>query len=157
MTQRLTLVLVQFYHNAYRSSCATWICGIAIVFYSLFFNYFRAAITMSRKSQNSRRSSPKEPSIEPKQKFEIFANLPFAVFREYTNVRSLIVDRYRLLQDGKNPTNFHIQIHTRDYYDKLSHVDKWDGLFKDLEFIGSESSEKYEKRDLMILNIFFFH
>lgn len=98
---------------------------------------------MSQKSQNvfSRKSEPKEPTDE-ELKREIFANLPLAVFRDFTNVRTLITDKYRQLQDGKEPTIFYVNRKTEEFYNKLSKTDVHDASLKELEFIGSKSDRK---------------
>lgn len=104
---------------------------------------FHVAITMSQKLQKvfSRHSQPKEPT-DREIKFEIFANLPLAVFRDFTNVRSLIVDGYQRLSKDKDPTTFYVNRKIEKYYKNLSQPDEWDKSLKDLDFIGFKSDEK---------------
>lgn len=99
---------------------------------------------MSQKSQKvfSRQSQPKEPTDE-ELKFEIFANLPLDVFRDCTNVRSLIVDKFKQQQQNdKDPTTFYVNRKVEEYYRNLSNPDEWNASLKQLEFIGSKSDEK---------------
>lgn len=116
------------------------------MFYSHFLCVFHVAITMSQKSQKvfSRHSQPKEPT-QQQLKFEIFANLPLAVFRDFTNVRSLIVHKYEQQQKDKPATTFYINRKVEEYYRNLSKTDEWNDSLKDLEFIGSKADEKYIK------------
>lgn len=101
---------------------------------------------MSQKLQEvfSRHSQPKEPT-DQELKFEIFAYLPLDVFRDFTNVRTLIVEKHQQLNSGKSPTEFAIKRKIEKYYENLSNIDEWDDSLKDLKFIGSESDEKYAK------------
>lgn len=97
---------------------------------------------MSQKSHKvfSRKSEPKEPTDE-ELKREIFANLPFEVFRDFTNVSTLISDKYRRLQDGKKwPTTFYVNRKVEEHYKNLSKTDVHDALLEDLNFIGSKSA-----------------
>lgn len=108
------------------------------------FTSLHVAITMSQKSHKvfSRKSEPKEPTDE-ELKREIFANLPFEVFRDFTNVISLISDKYRRLQDGKGPkgpTTFYVNRKVEEHYKNLSKTDVHDALLEDLNFIGSKSA-----------------
>lgn len=98
---------------------------------------------MSQKSQIvlSRHSQPKEPT-EQELKREIFANLPLAVLRDFTNVRSLVIDKYRQLQDGKEPTIFYVNRKTQEFYKSLKNEES-DELLNALEFVGSKTDGKY--------------
>lgn len=98
---------------------------------------------MSQKMQKvfSRKSEPKELTDE-ELKREIFANLPLDVFRKFTNIRTLIAEKYRQLQDGKDPTTFYMNRKTENLYKSLSKTEVHDAILKELEFIGSKSDEE---------------
>lgn len=96
---------------------------------------------MSQKSQKvfSRKSEPKELTDE-ELKREIFANLPLAVFRAFTNVSTLIINKYREQHEGKSPLIFYVNRKTEEFHKNLSKTDVHDASLKKLEFIGSKSA-----------------
>lgn len=101
---------------------------------------------MSQKSQKvfSRKSQPKEPT-DQELKREIFANIPLSVFRNFTNVHSLIAEKHRQSHNGKEPTTFFMNRKTEEFHKGLSKMDVNDESLKNLKFVGSNADLKYEK------------
>lgn len=64
--------------------------------------------------------------------FEIFAKLPVHVFQRHTNIKGLIVDKYK----NKTPkmSNFQISQIVKEYHGKLLQPDKRNGLLKYVAF-----------------------
>lgn len=79
-------------------------------------------------------SQVKEEELTDQQRK--FATIPLCVFRDYTNIRSIIIKNYKK-QHGKNPYEFIIKKKTENYHRQLSSVDDWDdSIFDQLEFTG---------------------
>lgn len=95
-------------------------------------------------------------SIDHQRKFQ---NLPLFVFREYTNVRSLVVEKYSS-KHGKHPTEFYIKKAIEKYHAKLSDIDNWNknGLDQ-LTFVFPKQKQMYVNYlvCLFLLLVKFYH
>lgn len=72
---------------------------------------------------------------EPTDHQRKFLHLPFPIFRDFTNIRSIVIDNHKK-RKGKPPPEFVIKKTIGKYHDELSELDKWERLNLDkLEFI----------------------
>lgn len=80
---------------------------------------------------------------EPTDHQRKFLYLPFPIFRDFTNIRSIVIDNHEK-RKGKPPPEFVIKKTIEKHHADLSELDKWEKLNLDkLEFIGGDSKKVY--------------
>lgn len=80
---------------------------------------------------------------EPTDHQRKFVYLPLSVFRDYTNVRSLVIEKYKAKKD-KHPPEFVIKKTVEKYHKQLSQLNRWDELGLDkLDYKWPDSKKTY--------------
>lgn len=78
-----------------------------------------------------------EPSDHQRQ----FLHLPLPTFRDFTNIRSIVIKHFSRT-DGKQMKQIEIQQKIKSCHQKMGELDKWKEHYLDeLEFIPSDGDE----------------